>query len=115
MLISVSVFLWHSTRSGNEEERPVSRIELPQEDDRQEEEEEEEEEEVEEEEEEEEEEVLEDEEEEEEGDGSVLGEVWKQTPVPSPVPPSDPIIPNNVVHPGPQQLGRKHGIYVYRE
>lgn len=52
---------------------------------------------------------------EEEEEGSKLGDAWTPIPVPSPQPPTDPIIPNSVVHPGPPEQGKKRDIYVYRE
>ena len=58
-------------------------------------------------------------EEEEEAEGSEVEEEeeWSQSAAPTPTPQAaaDPVIPNSLVHPGPQDQGKKHDIYVYRE
>ncbi|XP_070193049.1 muscle calcium channel subunit alpha-1-like isoform X2 [Littorina saxatilis] len=93
---------------GEEEERPAFHL-APETEVNQEEAEEE----AEEEEEEEEEEEVEEGQEMEEGDE--LEEVWSHSSVaPSPQTPTSPIIPNSLVHPGPQDQGKK-SIYVYRD
>lgn len=96
----MEVFFFGSERSREEEERPISQPVATQDEEAAEEEGE----------------VEEGEEVEEEREGSELEEVWSQSPAPSPQPASHPaIIPNSLVHPGPQDQANKHGIYVYRE